>query len=139
MAFTKQISVFLSNKSGRIADVTTLLAKNGIDLKAISVADGESYGSLRIITSDYDKSLEVLKAANFITKITDVLTVEVGNRPGALAEILSAFDKNGVSVEYLYTFVGIDAGKARIVIRVNDNDVAERILNEIGIELIGGN
>lgn len=139
MAFTKQISVFLSNKSGRIADVTEILAKNDIDLRALCIADGENYGALRIITNEQDKALAILKAANFTCKITDVLAVEIPNVPGSLAKILSALQDNGIGIDYIYAYVGIDATKARVIIRVSDNELAEKTLLGIGVSLIEGN
>ncbi len=135
MAFTKQISVFLSNKSGRIADVTEVLAENGIDLRALSIADGETYGSLRLITSDQDKALDALKKANFLTKITEVLAIEIPNEPGSLAKILNALDQNGIGVDYIYGYVGVGGGKARIIIRVSDNDAAANVIRGIGAKV----
>ncbi len=139
MAFTKQISVFLSNKSGRIADVAELLAKNGIDLRALSIADGENYGALRMITDNQEKALSILKAANFTAKLTDVLAVEIPNEPGSLSKILTALQNNGIGIDYIYAYVGVDAAKARVIIRVSDNELAESVLNGIGVELIEGN
>lgn len=139
MGFTKQISLFLSNKSGRIADVAEVLAKNNIDLRALSIADGENYGSLRIITNDQDRALAILKAANFTCKLTDVLAVEIPNEPGSLSKILTALQNNGIGIDYIYAYVGIDAKKARVIIRVSDNELAEKTLSAIGISLIDGN
>ena len=90
MAGIKQISVFLANRKGRIADVTSLLAENNIDIRALSIADTESYGALRMITDDNEKAVRVLKEANFVTKINTVLAIEIPNEPGALAKVLSA-------------------------------------------------
>ena len=136
MAGIRQISVFLSNQSGRLAEVTRLLAENGIDIIALSIADTAQYGALRIITDDNDKAIEILKDANFITKVNHVLAIEIPNEPGALAKVLAAFDKDGISVEYIYAFVGKSGINARVIIRVNDNARGIETLGGIGIRLI---
>ncbi|MBR5007225.1 MAG: ACT domain-containing protein [Clostridia bacterium] len=136
MAGIKQISVFLANKRGRIADVTSLLAENNIDIRALSIADTESYGALRMITDDNEKAVRVLKEANFVTKINTVLAIEVPNAPGSLAKVLSAFEDDGISVEYIYAFVGRQGVNARVIIRVNDNEKGLATLNRIGVTLV---
>ncbi len=136
MAGIRQISVFLSNQSGRLAEVTKLLADNNIDIIALSIADTAQYGALRIITDDNDKAIDILKNGNFVTKINHVLGIEIPNEPGALAKVLQAFDANEISVEYIYAFVGKSGINARVIIRVNDNEHASEVLKSIGIGLI---
>lgn len=136
MAGIRQISVFLSNQSGRLAEVTKLLADNDIDIIALSIADTAQYGALRIITNDNDKAIEVLKSGNFVTKINHVLGIEIPNEPGALSKVLLAFDQNGISVEYIYAFVGKSGKNARVIIRVDDNAHGTDVLRSIGIGLI---
>ncbi|MBQ3895241.1 MAG: ACT domain-containing protein [Clostridia bacterium] len=136
MAGIKQISVFLANRKGRIADVTSLLADNNIDIRALSIADTESYGALRMITDDNEKAVKVLKEANFVTKINTVLAIEIPNEPGALAKVLSAIEDDGISVEYIYAFVGVQGDHARVIIRVNDNSKALETLKRISVTLV---
>ncbi|MBQ7444988.1 MAG: ACT domain-containing protein [Clostridia bacterium] len=136
MAGIRQISVFLANQSGRLAEVTKILADNGIDIIALSIADTASYGALRMITDDNDRAIEVLKEGGFVSKINHVLGIEIPNEPGALSKVLSAFDENGISVEYIYAFVGKSGTNARVIIRVNDNEHGTEVLSSIGIRLI---
>ena len=136
MAGIRQISVFLSNRKGRLAEVTKLLADNGIDIKALSIADTAEYGALRIITDNNDKAIEILKNGGFVTKINHVLGIEIPNEPGALSKVLYAFEENNISVEYIYAFVGIQGKNAKVIIRVNDNEHGTEVLKSIGIGLI---
>ena len=136
MAGIRQISVFLANQSGRLAEVTKLLAENNIDIIALSIADTAQYGALRLITEDTDKAIEILKNANFVTKINHVLAIEIPNEPGALAKVLAAFDESDISVEYIYAFIGRSGVNARVIIRVNDNSRGVEVLSGIGIRLI---
>ncbi|MBP1588260.1 MAG: hypothetical protein ILO53_07685 [Clostridia bacterium] len=131
-----QISVFLSNKAGRIADICEILGSSNIDLVALSVADTESYGVLRIITDNNEKAASVLRANGFIISSTDVLAVEIPNEPGALAEVLKSFDNEGISIEYIYAFVGASGSSARIIIRVNDNEKGIAALRKTGAGII---
>jgi len=136
MAGLKQISVFLSNKSGRIAEVTKVLAENDIDICALSIADGENYGSLRLITKNLEKTKEVLKNNNFLVNVTDVLGIKIPNTPGALSKILCAFNEEDISVEYIYAFVGVTGKHARVIIRVNDNEKALEVLDKMNVHLV---
>ena len=131
-----QISVFLSNKAGRIADVCEILGSSGIDLVALSVADTESYGVLRIITDNNEKAAAILRENGFIISSTNVLAVEISNEPGALAEVLKSFDSEGISIEYIYAFVGTAGRSARIIIRVNDNAKGIEALRKTGAGII---
>lgn len=136
MTGVKQISVFLANKAGRIADVTEVLAAKGIDIIALSIADGANYGALRMLTDDYTKTMLVLKESGFTAAATDVLAVEIENRPGALSAALAALSENDIEVEYIYAFVGRQGGSARVIIRVNDNDAAADALSKAGVKIL---
>ncbi len=116
----QQISVFLENKSGRLAEVTKLLGDGGINLRAISIADTADFGICRLIVNDPDKTLKLLEEGGFTAKETDVLGVEVEDRPGGLAEIMKVFTENGVNIEYLYATLERKADKAVIIFRVED-------------------
>lgn len=133
----KQLSIFVENKSGRLARVTEILAKGGIDIRALSVADTTDYGILRLIVSDPVKACELLKNSDYTVKLTDVIVAELDDKVGALAKTLSLLDDNGISVEYLYAFIGRDKGKAFIIIRVEDNVKAVDILMNNGYSVAG--
>ena len=98
----KQISIFMENTTGRLADVTALLAKSGINLRAISIADTADFGILRMVADRPDAAVALLKAAGFAARETDVIAVEVPDQPGALARIMALFRDEGVNIEYLY-------------------------------------
>ena len=131
---TKQISVFLENVSGRLADVTKILAAGQVNLRAMTIADTADFGILRIIAADPDKASEILAQAGFMAKLTDVLAVEVEDRPGGLAHVMDVFSKNGVNIEYLYASLDRSKDKAVIVIKVEDVQKGVRIVEENGLK-----
>ena len=114
----KQISVFLENKTGRINEVAKILGANGISMKAFSMAETADFGILRLIASEVDKAVDVLRDANFAVMLTDVVCLSVPNVAGALAEILETLAANNIFIEYMYAFSEGDA--ANVVIRPND-------------------
>lgn len=116
----KQISIFMENTTGRLADVTALLARSGINLRAISIADTADFGILRMVADQPDAAVDVLKAAGFAARETDVIAVEVPDQPGALATIMALFRDEGVNIEYLYASLEHSANQAVIVLKVDD-------------------
>ena len=132
----KQISIFIENEIGKLAKVTDLLAKNGVNLKALSIADTLDYGILRIITDDTQKAHELLTENGYLARINEVIEVQIEDKPGALAKIINALSKENVSVEYTYAFTSVEIGKAFMVFRVNDNAKACLALNNAGIHAI---
>ena len=130
----KQLSVFLENKSGRLTEVTEVLGGAGINLSALSIADNSDFGILRCIVSDPDKAYQVLKAAHFAVKITDVIGFTCPNVSGSLSKVLKHLSENGVFIEYMYSFSNGDA--ATVVIRPTDLENCERILSEKQVELM---
>ena len=116
----KQISIFMENTTGRLADVTALLAKSGINLRAISIADTADFGILRMVADRPDAAVALLKAAGFAARETDVIAVEVPDQPGALATIMALFRDEGVNIEYLYASLEHSADQAVIVLKVDD-------------------
>jgi len=100
----KQITVFLENKPGRIEEITGCLAEANINLHALSLADTTDFGILRIIVSDTEKAMTVLKKKNFMAKITDVIAVAIGHKPGSLHKVLHALNSPDISIEYIYAF-----------------------------------
>ena len=135
----KQISIFLENKSGRLAQVTGVLADNGINLRALSLADTADFGILRIIVNDADKAVSVLKNADYTFGETDVVAVEVPDKPGGLASILESLWKANLSVEYMYAFVRSSGDNAVMIFRFENTDKAIEVLKQNGIRLLNGN
>ncbi|MHA1650052.1 MAG: ACT domain-containing protein, partial [Candidatus Helarchaeota archaeon] len=113
----RQLSVFLPNKPGILAIFTEILGKNSINIRALTVADTADYGILRIIVDDPTKCLNVLKEANYLVSETEVIAVEVEDKPGALHQIAKLMGDNGINIEYIYST--LKAGAAVILIRVN--------------------
>ena len=134
---TKQLSIFLENKSGRLTEVTDALGVAGINLSAMSIADNSDFGILRCIVSDPDKAYQVLKEAHFAVKITDVIGFVCPNTSGSLAVVLRHLSANGVFIEYMYSFANGDV--AHVIIRPSDLDACEKILAEKKVELMSAN
>ena len=133
----QQLTVFLENKQGKLAQVTRLLAENGIDLRALSIADTAEFGILRLIVSNTEKAKEILVSDGTLVQITEVVGVRLSDRPGELAEVLSELDRAGINVEYLYAFLMRTENSAYVVLRVAENDQAEKILQKAGFQLVG--
>ena len=134
--YVKQISVFIENTKGKLAQFTKLLGDEGIDLVSMSIADTTNFGILRGIVADYERAVEVIEKAGYTACITDVLAVTVPDQPGGLANILSILSTNGVSIEYLYSFVRRKGNNALIVFRVEEIEKAQEILLQNGIVLL---
>jgi hypothetical protein len=131
----KQISVFLENNAGRLGEVTNILAKANINIRAISIADTADFGILRIIA---DKNLEALKALNdngFTTRITDVAAVEITDKPGSLAHVMEIFQNEHVNIEYLYASLEGKEGKAVVIFKLEDIERGLTIIKKNGLSL----
>lgn len=126
----KQISVFVENKPGKLTEFTKLLEKNHIDMRALSVAETEDFGILRIIVDDVYDTIRVLKDANYVCSVTDILAVELPDQPGSLAKVLSILSENDINVEYTYAFVARKKDAAYMIFRVSDNNKAIEALNK---------
>jgi hypothetical protein len=134
----EQISVFLENKSGRLAEVTQLLADNGINLRALSLADTADFGILRLIVNDIERAKLVLKDGGFTVGKTEVVAVEVLDKPGGMASILGVLSTNNINVEYMYAFVQKSGEHAIIIFRFDDLDGAISALQGAGIRILKG-
>jgi hypothetical protein len=134
----KQLSVFLENKSGRLAEVLSILAQAGINLRALSLADTRDFGVLRVIVDDVEKAHAVLQANGVTASETDVLAVEVPDQPGGLAGILGLLGKQSVSVEYMYAFVTKSGDKAVMIFRFDNVDQAAGVLQRGGVRILTG-
>ncbi len=132
----KQISVFLENRPGTLAEATDTLSKGGVNLRALCVADTRDFGILRVIVDDQAKALAVLKEAGYATTVTDVLAAIIPDDPGSLSRVLHALAEASVSVEYTYAFLAekVENG-AVVVLRVNDVELASRTLQELNVPL----
>lgn len=135
--FVKQLSVFVENKQGALSDVVALLSENGINMRAISIADTQDFGVLRMIVQDCEKAKAVLKAEKVIVAVNEVVAVELADKPGALSEVLKVLSGGGVNVEYMYAFVNpVKQRSACVVLRATDNEKAAGLLKERNIPLI---
>ena len=132
----KQISIFMENTTGRLADITALLAKAGINLRAISIADTTDFGILRMVADQPDAAVALLKSSGFAARETDVIAVEVPDQPGALATIMALFRDEGVGIEYLYASLEHKEDKAVIVIKVDDIAAGLAMLEKHGFATI---
>ncbi|NLE26680.1 MAG: ACT domain-containing protein [Clostridiaceae bacterium] len=133
-----QISVFVENKPGKLVEVIETLGANGIDLRAMSIADTSDFGILRLIVDEPAKALEVLRDAECVTSVNKVIAVSVDDKPGSLAKVLRILSDEGISVEYVYAFITHQAGRAFVIIRVEDNDKAVGILTKNSVRLLDG-
>ena len=130
----RQISVFLENKTGRINEVTKILGTNGINMKAFSMAETADFGILRLIVSEVEKAVEVLRNASFAVMLTDVVCLNVPNVAGALSGILDTLAANDIFIEYMYAFS--EGETANVVIRPNDLDKCVAILRDCSCTLL---
>lgn len=131
-----QISVFVENRPGRLADITAVLAENGIDIRALSIADTSDYGILRLIVNNPDDAVLVLKKEGMTASATQVLGIAIPDEPGGFAKAIRVLADADISVEYAYAFITPNIGKAYVIIRVENNEKATAALTRAGIELI---
>ena len=124
----KQISVFLENKKGRLAEVTRTLSAEKINIRALSLADTADFGVMRIIVNDPEKCLGTLKSNGFVAQVTEVIAVEVEDKPGGLARILEVLDRDNVNVEYMYAYVEKKRENAIVICKIDDRERALKVL-----------
>lgn len=132
----KQLTVFVQNKKGTIVTVTDILAKNDINIRALSIAETEDFGILRLIVNNEKAAEKVLEENGYLIKVVDVVGVKIGDEPGKLTEALDVLDKADMNVEYLYAFMARTEKHAYVVLRVENNDDAEKVLTNAGFKLI---
>ena len=128
-----QLSVFLENRAGQLAEITRILAENRIDMRAISIADAADYGVLRLIVDDSEKATSILLEKGFILSMTPVLAVSVPDAPGGLAPALAALAENSVDVEYMYSLFTRREGRAYMVFRVADEEKFRALMAAAGV------
>ena len=134
MAVT-QLSVFLENKPGRLAETVRALKEHNINIRALSLADTKDFGILRLIVSDTAQAKAVLSASS-VVMTTDVLALRMDDKSGALSDILQVFERENINVEYMYAFTGSDAGSAYVVLRVDRVEPSEAALKAAGIAVL---
>ena len=133
----KQVSVFLENKSGRLAEVAKVLGENDVDISALSIADTTDFGILRLIVNKPDKAVRVLKDNGFTVGTTDVIAITVEDHPGGLAQVLDLLDKVQVDIEYMYAFIGNkSSGRAMVILRVENPESAINTLKENHVDVL---
>ncbi len=133
-----QISVFLENKAGQLADITGILSENQVNMRAINIAETADYGVLRLIVDDASKASSILLEQGFILTMTPVVGVSVSDTPGGLSKVLSAISRAGIDVEYMYSVFGQKNGQACMIFRVADTEGLAAVLQENGIGTITG-
>lgn len=132
----KQLSIFVENREGTLVTVTDAIAKSGVDIRAMSVADTNDFGIFRLIVTDVDKAKQALDEANAFVSVTEVVGVAVKDEPGALAKVVKLLADHSINIEYMYAFITVSKQYAYVVLRVADNAEAEKILAENGISLV---
>ncbi len=132
----EQISVFLENKSGRLSEVTAILTEAGVNIRALALADTSDFGVLRLIVDNKDKAIDALKDNGFTVGKTQVLAVEVEDRPGGLNSILEILKANKINVEYMYAFVRHTGKNAVMIFRFDNIAAATEILNSKGVAIL---
>lgn len=133
-----QLSIFLENRSGRLAEVTEILGRNAINIRALSLADTSDFGILRVIVNDPDKAAGILKSEGFTVSETEVMAVEVEDRPGGLAGVLKILSTESINVEYMYAFLEKRTENALIIFRIEEIGRTEAILRKHGIRILSG-
>lgn len=127
-----QLSVFIENQGGKLAEVLGVLKAHEINIRAMAVADTSDFGILRIIVNEPEKVQHILRGAGFTVKVTPVLTILVTDQPGSLFEQVDRLSAAGVNVEYVYAFAATSAETARVVLKVDNLPLAERLINSEG-------
>lgn len=127
-----QVSVFLENKPGTLSQFTSVLAKNNINIRALSLADTNDFGIVRMLVNDVYEATNVLKEENFVAKFTPVLIYKISDETGSLDKLLKHFSESEINIEYMYAFAG--KNDAYMIFRVSDTKKAESILNSKGLK-----
>ena len=131
-----QLSVFIENKRGRLAEITKILKENGVDIRALSIADTKEFGILRLIVNDAQKAADVLKEDGFTVSLTKVVAIGIDDRPGGLAAAMEVLRDNEISVEYMYAIISRSEDTAYVILRVANNQEAVRIFTENGFKVM---
>lgn len=132
----KQLSIFLENQSGRLAEVLGAIGSEGVNIRALSLADTSGFGILRLIVNDISKARQILQGKGFTVSETDVIAVEIPDKPGGLANVLAALADQGINIEYMYAFVEKASENAVVIFRIENLDEAIEALQSKGINIL---
>ena len=132
----KQLSIFVENKAGRLAEITAVLAESNVDIRAISIADTSDFGILRLIVDHPDEAVEALKKAGMTVSLTSVIAIGIHDRPGEFAKAMRILADEHIAIEYMYAFISRDKGKAFVILRVDDDQRAVSVLQDSGITIL---
>ncbi len=132
----KQLTVFVENKQGTVVSITETLSKHDINIRALSIAETQDFGMLRLIVNDTATAEKILAEEGYLIKVNDIVGVKIGDTPGKLSAALSVLDEKKINMDYLYAFMSRTEKHAYVVIRVEDNDAAEKALEEAGFHTI---
>jgi len=134
----EQLSIFLENRSGRLAEITGVLTRAGINIRALAMADTADFGILRLIVNETGRAVQVLRESGFTVATSEMIALEVPDRPGGLWEILKVLEAAGINVEYMYAFVRKSAENAIVIFRFDEPDRAGAVLREAGVRVLTG-
>ena len=132
----KQLTVFVENRKGTMVSITEILSQNNVNIRALSIAETQDFGILRLIVNDNETAVKALEEKDYLIKAIDVVGVKIGDAPGKLTAALDVLDKADINVEYLYAFMTRTEKHAYVVLRVEDNVAAESVLEKAGFHLI---
>lgn len=132
----KQLTVFVENRKGTMVSVTETLSDNNVNIRALSIAETQDFGILRLIVNEEEKAMKALEEKDYLVKAIDVVGVKIGDEPGKLSKALEVLEKEEINVEYLYAFMARTEKHAYVVLRVADNAAAEKALVDAGFKLI---
>ncbi len=133
--FVKQVSVFMENKAGKLGNITGLLRRENIDIRAFSIADTTEFGILRIIVKDPMRAVEILRENDMTAQVNDVIVAVMADKIGSFDEVVQPICDAGIDIRYLYSFIGEKEATGRVAICVDDMKRAVNILKEHGVEL----
>lgn len=134
--FIKQISVFMENRPGRLAEITKVLSDNDIDMRAINIADTTDFGILRMIVNDTERAETVLRENNMTASVADVLAISIDDSVGSFSRVICLLKDDEISIEYIYSFIGEKSAKAVIVIKTNDGEKALALLQKNDVRVL---
>ena len=134
--FIKQLSIFVENKPGRLAEITSVLEKNNIDIRALSIADTKDFGILRLIVNNPDVAESALKQAGYTVSLTQVIAIGISDKPGGLAKAMAVLYSNHIGVEYMYAFLSKSDDTAFVILRVENNEKAIEVLQNSGLQIL---
>ena len=132
----KQLTIFVENKQGALVSITETLANHNVNIRALSIADTQDFGILRLIVNDNETAVKTLTDEGYLIKITDVVGVKIGDEPGKLSKALKVLDEEHINMEYLYAFMTRTEKHAYVVLRVEDNEHAELALEKAGFHIV---